>query len=755
MKRSLKNLSVFILIFLLLIASGIGVMPARAASFMEIVPLSLPSGWSSGHLYEVWGSSATDVYAVGYGDSENATVPLLYHNNGSGWSGSGLPLPSGWTSGYLFSVWGSSASDVYVVGSGYAGGKYQPLLYRYDGSIWTPLALSLPVGWSKGYLYGVWGSGSGDVYAVGYGNNGTALMPLIYHYNGSGWSGTSPTLPTGWISANLRGVWGSAANDIYAAGYGNNGTNTAPVLYHYNGSGWSEASPARPAGWISASLHGVWGTSASDVHAVGYGDESTTMPLLYHNAGGGWARSPVSLPVGWNRGYLRGVWGSGASDVYSVGSGNNGNQLLPLLYHSDGNIWSDFSPSLPGGWDFGYLEGVWGSAAGDVYVVGTGNDGNVNRPLLYHSSQSGQDLLAPGDIANFSASAGTDNGSATLSWTAPADDANNTSSGRVASYLVRYSTFPFSSWNDGIAVSTGVPVPTAPGTTQTMQVQGLLPGVLYYFAIRAQDDQYNFSTNYATTSGAARATAVGGGTYDDTHSAWSYSGNWTSAGQLGPYNNTDHYTNVQGGSATITFVGTQFTVYFTQYTNRGDVEVWIDGQQRYSFSELGSAVAWQQSWTLPEPLAEGTHTVQFKKANAGTSTYIDVDAITILGSVGPGTYDDTHVAWSYLGNWTAVGQTGPYSSTDHYTNMQGASAAITFIGTQFTVYFTQYTNRGDVEVWIDGQQRYSFSELGSAVAWQQSWTLPEPLAEGTHTVQFKKANAGTSTYIDADAINIQ
>jgi hypothetical protein len=244
MNRSFRNCFVFILVFSALIASSIGVMPARATSSMEIVPLSLPAGWRSGHLYSVWGSGATDVYAVGYGDNVSATAPLLYHNNGSGWSGSGLSLPGGWTSGYLFDVWGSSAANVYAVGSGYVAGTYQPLLYRYDGSSWTAMALSLPVGWSKGYLYGVWGSGSGDVYAVGYGNNGTTLMPLIYHYNGSSWSGTSPTLPTGWSSVNLRGVWGSSANDIYAAGYGNNGNGSVPVLYHNNGSGWTQANPS-------------------------------------------------------------------------------------------------------------------------------------------------------------------------------------------------------------------------------------------------------------------------------------------------------------------------------------------------------------------------------------------------------------------------------------------------------------------------------------------------------------------------------
>src|SRR6266487_219240 len=57
--------------------------------------------------------------------------------------------------------------------------------------------------------------------------------------------------------------------------------------------------------------------------------------------------------------------------------------------------------------------------------------------------------------------------------------------------------------------------------------------------------------------------------------------------------------------------------------------------------------------------------------------------------VGLGTYDDVDAAWSYTGSWTAYSGSGPYASTLHYTNVQGASAAITFTGTQFTVYFTK------------------------------------------------------------------
>jgi predicted outer membrane repeat protein len=49
-------------------------------SSFESVPLSLPDGWSEGHLEGAWGSSAGDVYAVGYSSNENTSLPLLYQS---------------------------------------------------------------------------------------------------------------------------------------------------------------------------------------------------------------------------------------------------------------------------------------------------------------------------------------------------------------------------------------------------------------------------------------------------------------------------------------------------------------------------------------------------------------------------------------------------------------------------------------------------------------------------------------------------
>ena len=96
----------------------------------------------------------------------------------------------GWTLQYslpsstpLRSIWGSSSTDVFAVGQTGTSPNFNGTIFHYDGATWTQMA----IGTTKP-LYGIWGSSSTDVFAVG--DNGTIL-----HYNGTAWSTmTSGTL---------------------------------------------------------------------------------------------------------------------------------------------------------------------------------------------------------------------------------------------------------------------------------------------------------------------------------------------------------------------------------------------------------------------------------------------------------------------------------------------------------------------------------------------------------------------------------
>jgi hypothetical protein len=115
------------------------------------------------HLLDgVWGSSSSDVFAVGFWGT-------ILHYDGSAWS----PMTSG-ASNPLLGVWGNSSSDVFALGD-------WGLILHYDGSAWSPSQMS---GHSTSTLEGVWGSSSSDAFAVGW--HGTIL-----HYGAQGEGGPS------------------------------------------------------------------------------------------------------------------------------------------------------------------------------------------------------------------------------------------------------------------------------------------------------------------------------------------------------------------------------------------------------------------------------------------------------------------------------------------------------------------------------------------------------------------------------------
>jgi hypothetical protein len=148
-------------------------------------------------LTDVWGSSGTDVFAVG-------SSGTILHYDGNSWS----EMESTVTNN-LWGVWGSSGSNVFAVGEG-------GIIIHYDGSNWS----EIESGTSK-WLNGIWGSSGINVFAVGY--SGTIL-----HYDGSTWSAVSSG-----TTEDLYDVWGSSGSDVFAVG---------DTVLHYDGSSWSEMS---------------------------------------------------------------------------------------------------------------------------------------------------------------------------------------------------------------------------------------------------------------------------------------------------------------------------------------------------------------------------------------------------------------------------------------------------------------------------------------------------------------------------------
>ena len=381
MKRFFRYFSLLLLVFALMVT------PVLAANTFTGTSLAVPGGFNSGYLMGIWGMNQNDLHAVGFVNNGTNDFPLAYHYDGSNWTSNNLVLPAGWVSGGLRAVWGTSSSNVYAAGFGMNSGVYSPLLYQYDGANWTHIPMTVPGGWSNTYLYGIWGTSTNNVYVTGYGYTGTNYTPLIYHFDGSNWTSTAPAMPGGWSYGALYQVGGSAANDIYTVGSGYDGTKINTLIYHFDGTNWTSTSPGVPGSWDYGYLWGVWSSGANNVYAFGGGTNATVeLPLIYFYDGIDWSYYSPSLPSGWNYGYLFSGWGTGPSDVYAIGYGYDSTwNAAPLIYHFDGSSWSHVALTLPGGITQGQLWAAGGLAANSVFAAGYGYDGANLVPLVYRS----------------------------------------------------------------------------------------------------------------------------------------------------------------------------------------------------------------------------------------------------------------------------------------------------------------------------------------------------------------------------------
>lgn len=309
--------------------------------------------WSQsegGGVFAMWGSSASDIFGVGF---------QMARWNGSSWTYTNSP-----TSQTLRAVWGSSSSQVFAGGDG-------GVLARFNGTSWSTMtspvtsairgisgsgpsfALAVTASnqvlhwngtnWTAQttpalFLNGVWVSSPTLAFAVG-GNS-------VFRFNGSTWS--SETVPA--LQANLTSVWGSSPTDVYAAGSGG-------VVLHYDGSSWVQvprvtggealavtgsgstafvtgknfvATASRSAQTLLAyapQLNAVWAVDANTAFAVG----ESGIVWRYNN--GAWQRLDTGVLYA-----LKDVWAPSANRVFAVGEGASGGAAM-LQY--DGSTWSE------------------------------------------------------------------------------------------------------------------------------------------------------------------------------------------------------------------------------------------------------------------------------------------------------------------------------------------------------------------------------------------------------------------------------
>lgn len=267
-------------------------------------------------LFDVWGSSATDIHVTGSGGR------VLHRGTAGVVSGQQIPGTSD-----LGRLWGTSPTNVYTVNGA-------TVLHLDETGNWSAQPTS-----ATGQLLAVWGSSATDIYAVGK-NAG------IFHSTGAGdWPSQGNSLPG---NAQVNAVRGSGASDVYAVG--SDALGYGFVVHRGSDNQWLEQDlPASTPG-----LSNVWVVSSNDIYAVGQSGV-----ILHSTGNGSWVRqqSGVSNP-------LAGIWAPAAGTPVYVGGGGG-----TLLRSHGAGVWTRILSQEAAGAGV-VFNGLWGDSPNNVWAVG-------------------------------------------------------------------------------------------------------------------------------------------------------------------------------------------------------------------------------------------------------------------------------------------------------------------------------------------------------------------------------------------------
>tara|TARA_R110002096_G_scaffold143328_3_gene299227 strand:+ start:89939 stop:90955 length:1017 start_codon:yes stop_codon:yes gene_type:complete len=163
-------------------------------------------------LWSCWAGPSNQLIAVG----QNGTI---FRRNNEGWHRDQVPEEV--LEADLYGVWGMPDGTAIAVGGGLPSPRAASVILHFDGvSTWTRADAE---NIATQTLRSVWGTGADNYWAVG--DDGAAA-----HYDGIDWR-PSPTQ----VDDRLYGIYGSGPNDVYAVGGSGRG-----LILRWNGSSWVE-----------------------------------------------------------------------------------------------------------------------------------------------------------------------------------------------------------------------------------------------------------------------------------------------------------------------------------------------------------------------------------------------------------------------------------------------------------------------------------------------------------------------------------
>ncbi len=341
--------------------------------------------WLDGNLKPAGGQPGV------YPNGDNEEIPFSF----ASWHLQVAPDPSPNCSG-LFSVAAASPTDVWAVGAQGLGTcvPWGTLTEHWNGRVWTTVPSASPAG-TNDHLFGVTVAGPKDYWAVGFTQtSGGAGQALIEHSTGSSW--TTAKLYSLGFYAELWAASASGPKDVWAVGYGETRqfAPNVPIVMHYNGSGWTETSPVSGNDGGSTELLGVDAVSGKNIWAVGLtvnAANTKIRAIMLHSTGGAFSEAALGgITSSSSYGELDSISAVSPTDIWAVGYARNG--PVPLIEHYDGTKWISVPSGLPTGVE---LLAVTAVNANSAWATGLSFTGSSGQVIIHWDGKKWSRVVAP------------------------------------------------------------------------------------------------------------------------------------------------------------------------------------------------------------------------------------------------------------------------------------------------------------------------------------------------------------------------
>ncbi|MEU4897941.1 hypothetical protein AB0B12_14915 [Streptomyces sp. NPDC044780] len=272
---------------------------ARAAT-----PWTLRTPLSETVSREFWGVAATgakDAWTVGRTtDGDTGSTPLIRHWDGTAWTDVAAASTGG-KAARLERVDASGPDDAWAAGTLDDNASAPIVLQHWDGEKWTGVDHAAAPEGSLSFVGDIATFGTKAAWLTGFDWNpqSNAQVSYLERWTGAEWRRVSLPAAPGGGEVRPADITGTGPDDVWVTADAVTGEVSVPLLYHWDGGGWTVREVPTPAetatGW--SATHAV-AAGRGTVYVLGRTEDpraaGATMAVRW--TGGGW-RSLPALPV--------------------------------------------------------------------------------------------------------------------------------------------------------------------------------------------------------------------------------------------------------------------------------------------------------------------------------------------------------------------------------------------------------------------------------------------------------------------------